>query len=313
MWRADKQILQLFTLYRGIRQNYEIKQHSIPTFRRNDLDNKYMKFINALAYKNGRQFMELTLIQNVIVHCKKAIKDKSEYMEEEYSACVKYPFVVSQTSIGPMFMFSTKYIASGTFGRVYAVMDDKMQFTIALKIQKHRNMFDSEVTLQNKAYELGVAPKVFNAISCVQRTIFGDGLHDFLLMQKMHITLLDRCMILLQQDNKIQEFVGTGATICQVIRILHEHNICHNDLHASNVMLDLQDRPFFIDFGSSFFVDVQNPHRYESFLYDVNTLWHNLPRKAVLLRANLQQMGNEYMEQLPAEVNAKYSFQQFEA
>lgn len=315
MWQSEKKIFRLVTMYRSvqnIRDMYSVKDPNLPTFRREDLDNKYMKFINTLAYINGRKLLQLSLIKDTIQQCRKAIKSESEYIKEEYDTCVQYPFAVPETSIGPLFMFTTKYIASGTFGRVYTVMNDDMEFTFALKIEKHRSMFDSEVTLQQKVNELGIAPKVFNAITCIQRTIFGHGLHDFLLMEKMHITLLDRCMILMQTED-IKTFVGTGVTIDHIIRILHEHNICHNDLHASNVMLNLQDRPFFIDFGSSFFVDEQNPHRYESFLYDVHTLWHNLPRKATILRANLKRMGDEYMKQLPKQVTVKYSFEQFEA
>lgn len=100
--------------------------------------------------------------------------------------------------------------------------------------------FKKEIQIHKKMASIGVSPQIYDAWKA--------GSHGFIVMDRLAYTL----------ENKIDrgEFTNIGE-LYDLIKLMHDNGVIHKDVHAGNIMYDLNDRPYIIDHGTSIYTPEQ--------------------------------------------------------
>lgn len=138
------------------------------------------------------------------------------------------------------------------FGRVYNICDASGNCNYACKIQEISpditQKIENEIEQQNKAAELGVAPRIFQVMFSTNTSL--------IIMEKLSYTLQGKIKHLLNSPidskDKLRELLQILKEVKNLVFTLYSHDIIHNDLHTDNVMFNERLNKFqVIDFGMS--------------------------------------------------------------
>lgn len=163
-------------------------------------------------------------------------------------------------------------LGKGVFGKVYKVSD-----TVAVKLisltgealplyenaltqkQDLKDKMTQEYIIAKRAGELGVGPIVHKIHSCCSDT---RGCYVVMTME-----LLQGCVPLYKVHNKLSSTDSDllRKILTTKIKLLHDNNIYHNDIHAGNIMVRMTKGgaladAFILDYGLAT-MDMLNPRR----------------------------------------------------
>lgn len=168
------------------------------------------------------------------------------------------------------------FIGRGSFGEVFIVEKDGKSY--AMKIMKLSALatamnsepnFLNEVKIAKIAYENRLGPEVIDWWICGLTHKYG-----VLVIEKLKITLADY----LKNEN-----IPKYKKLCIVVKCLnkmkklHKVSICHGDVSRQfgNIMLDDNDEPYFIDFGSSLII---TPNKYWCVFFEMKNFLEGISK-----------------------------------
>ena len=216
------------------------------------------------------------------------VKEILSIMEDEHEGAT-YP-LKHTGCVSMLIPHFVCHLGEGTYGHVYSMVSESYREEIAVKFQEHSegsgnmfvtgpggedipmNSFELEVIFQLQMSSLGFAPVVLNAWSMEYNTIWGDGLQDVLVMEKMHKTLREKCI----------EYTKFTCGVIKIVEDMHEANIFHGDLHSQNIMVDEIGMPKIIDFGKSKAMPTSQEDRKWCILHDLQNLHNTLSKRSSL-------------------------------
>lgn len=140
---------------------------------------------------------------------------------------------------------STKKIAAGFFGGVYAIDELRVAKVIRIELTTTLDDFNFEVKMQRQAGEIGIAPNVIDAFSCFEDD--NGILTGIIIMERIKGVTLSTWIQ--RSSRTITELRIMRAKIDALIIKMHKASIYHNDLHTENIMISRNGNPFIIDFG----------------------------------------------------------------
>ena len=185
-----------------------------------------------------------------------------------------------------------EHIGEGTYGHIFSIQG--VRDIYAVKFQQHAegsrlpfdprngsmdipmNPFEKEVAFQVVASSHALAPIVYNSWSGNYSTTWGSGLQDVLIMDKMDLTIREKCF------EDLSYVSGFDRSVLGMIDDMHSLNIFHGDLHSGNIMTDSLGEPWLIDFGKSKFIPEGGEVKKWCMLHDYKNLFDTLPRKCLL-------------------------------
>jgi hypothetical protein len=224
----------------------------------------------------------------------------------------RYPIIFdnSNSCVIPLVLPFEEYIGTGTHGRVFSlktILEGKFS-NVAIKFQSHQNAItqnsfsclpienapdvaiEDEVKIQLylSSSNISIAPIIFNWTILQSETIFTtqeNPLTDIIIMQRLEITLIEKC-------RKDKSYIGN---VLEIIQTMHDNAVAHCDLHSRNIMLDSNGKAYIIDFGKSKFMkNCTLEHKIWYQLNDYNFLVRDLSSKYAL-RSVLIEKAKEIM------------------
>ena len=205
---------------------------------------------------------------------------------------VNYPLI-----LGCYYPKINSHIGEGTYGHVYSIQSTvENNETVAVKFQNHStgtkgwdswkpgssymdipmNPFKDEIYLQAKLSSKGLAPVIFNAWEEEYNTVWGNGNQDVLIMKRLHETI--------SQVTVKDPTFGIHGDVIRLIDEMHMSGVFHGDLHAGNIMIDSDGKPFIIDLGKSKSIPDGTFDREWCIMHDLMNLYQTLPNKSGLKR-----------------------------
>ena len=107
-----------------------------------------------------------------------------------------------------------------------------------------------EINIQYAASVEGLSPLILQIVVDIDKVGF--------IMEKMKITLRDKIIQISQEmkkkdDTKKEQISNLIISACENVKLLHNIDIIHGDLHLNNFMINENDDLVIIDFGESEF------------------------------------------------------------
>lgn len=142
-------------------------------------------------------------------------------------------------------------VGEGADGKVYRLASGKAAKVSHIRVGGHHsldnvqdivNALHNEHTLNKRAGEIGVSPKVFSSFVCVS----GAAVTHVIVMELIEGDSLYKW---LRQDRDDGALNAMYAKVRILLDKLHGAGIMHNDLHTGNVMVTRDDVPYIIDFS----------------------------------------------------------------
>ncbi len=140
-------------------------------------------------------------------------------------------------------------IGKGGMGTVYKAVDNILDVAVALKTI-NRDITDNERTVQRLKREVILARKVAHPNACRIYDIGEtDGTHYVSMEYVEGRTLAD----ILQDQGRLtpEEGIPVLRQLLSALQEAHRVGIIHRDLKPQNIMVDISDRAFIMDFGIS--------------------------------------------------------------
>lgn len=163
-------------------------------------------------------------------------------------------------------------IGSGGNAEVFALSEGKLASACLKKIKPIQklivNDLETEFLMQIRVNELGVKTPLTLAVVKNNETK-----EEFFLMQRIFGISLEDAMHRYAKIPKAFNFKIFFEKLENQIKIMHEANIHHRDLHAGNVMINEQGDPVIIDFGTAtrVFASDENPYTDSATILDEST------------------------------------------
>ena len=133
---------------------------------------------------------------------------------------------------------------NGQSSKIYTDKDNKYIIKeIQLTNWVTKEDIEKEYNIQTEAYNLGIAPKIYN---CIIENTYG-----YLIMDK--IENVESLTSYYKRKNKIDndKFENTVLNIKNAINKLYEKGIYHLDLHSDNILIKENGEIIIIDYGLS--------------------------------------------------------------
>lgn len=165
-------------------------------------------------------------------------------------------------------------LAVGAFGGVYnACCKGDCEYIAKIIAQKYGNNFAvlKEIEFQNKAAEKNISIPVLDHYHYKKFYI--------MIMKSLHMTLAVfirnvKSNSSIDEEEKVKKISDILCILIEKIyKLVYELNIDHNDISYDNIMMDKNEEPFIIDFGTSRTVDrtgINDPRR--TFIRNIDKL-----------------------------------------
>lgn len=157
-------------------------------------------------------------------------------------------------------------IGEGFFGTVYSLCNIENGCEYVFKVIKKLEKFDeTEIELQMKASEAGIAPKILQVVY--------NGDNVGIIMEKLKYTMMDflNDISILPKDARQIILLKNIVDVFDLLGKLHSLGILHNDNHISNIMWDTKTSKWMlIDFGyATMMLDKKFNNDFENFIEDI--------------------------------------------
>jgi len=138
-------------------------------------------------------------------------------------------------------------LGKGGMGRVYKVLDTKINEKIALKLIKPEVALDRE-TIERFSNELKLARKIRHKYVCAMFDIGEAAGSHFITMEYVHGEDL-KSMIRMSTGLTMGTVLSIGKQVCQGLAEAHSLGVVHRDLKPQNIMIDKGGNAKIMDFG----------------------------------------------------------------
>ncbi len=138
-------------------------------------------------------------------------------------------------------------LGKGGMGKVYRVLDKKLNEEVALKLIKPEVALDKE-TLERFSNELKLARKIGHRNIGRMFELMQDGGTHFITME--YVTGEDlKSFIRRSRQLTVGTAIAIGKQVCEGLAEAHRLGVVHRDLKPSNIMIDKEGNARIMDFG----------------------------------------------------------------
>ncbi len=137
-------------------------------------------------------------------------------------------------------------LGKGGMGRVYRVLDKKINEEVALKLIKPE-IADSK-TIERFGNELKMARKISHKNVCRMYHISEESGTHYITMEYVPGETL-KGMIRMTKQLSVGTAVNIAKQVCEGLSEAHRHGVVHRDLKPQNIMIDKQGNARIMDFG----------------------------------------------------------------
>jgi len=159
---------------------------------------------------------------------------------------------ISELVIGSVFAnryFVIEKLGQGGMGKVYRVLDKKLEEEIALKVLKPEIAVDKK-TIERFRNELKLARRISHPHICRMYDLNEEHGTQFITMEYVPGEDLKSTIRRLGVLN-VAKVIEIAKQICEGLGEAHRHDIVHRDLKTQNIMIDPKGKARIMDFGIS--------------------------------------------------------------
>ena len=149
-----------------------------------------------------------------------------------------------------------RYLASGSFGRVFLGWDEELDRKVAVKLPRIGVNLDDE-TKDRIRQEARLAARLSHP-GIVPIYDIGTNDDDEIYLVTAFVDGMDLSEWRKQEQPSLRRCVELIARVAEIVQYAHEQNLIHRDIKPSNIMIDRSGKPHLVDFGLS--RTFQSPH-----------------------------------------------------
>ncbi len=142
-----------------------------------------------------------------------------------------------------------RYLASGSFGRVFIGWDDELQRHVAVKLPR-AGMFIDDQSREEIRREARQAARVEHPGIVPIYDIGTDENHDIYIISGF-VDGFDLKQWQVINQPTIDESLKLIIKIAEIIEYAHQHQLVHRDIKPGNILIDKEGKPHLVDFGLS--------------------------------------------------------------
>ena len=165
---------------------------------------------------------------------------------------------VSDDQLGPDSIGRIKivrYLASGSFGRVFIGWDEELQRHVAVKLPR-AGMFVDDQSREEIRREARQAARVEHP-GIVPIYDIGTDDNDNIYIISGFVDGFDLKQWQVINQPSIKESLEMIVKIAEIIEFAHQHQLVHRDIKPGNILIDKEGKPHLVDFGLSINSDEQ--------------------------------------------------------